>query len=189
MIKQMISPFLVCVLFTGCYSVKRSVQNAQPYSSEIRWPSDYQPGDADFYIHSKIHIDAKPAVVWNLLIKAEEWPNWYKGMKNVEILNSESDVIKDSTLLKFSTMGRSFQGEIREFVVNERLAWETVNDNLNAYHAWLILPTENGCLLITDEVQKGKLAKLQKALLPNKLRKLHDVWLAEFKRKSESPTN
>lgn len=189
MTKQIVSLCLVFVLLTGCYSVKRSVQNAQPYSSQIKWPADYQPGDADFYIHSKIQIDAKPEVIWDLLIKAEEWPNWYKGMKNVEILNSEPGVIEDTTELKFSTMGRSFQGKIREFVVNERLAWETLNNNLNAYHAWLILPTEKGCLLITDEVQKGKLAKLQKAFLPNKLRKLHDVWLAEFKRKSESPAN
>jgi hypothetical protein len=51
----------------------------------------------------------------------------------------------------------------------------------------LIIPNENGCLLITDEVQKGTLAKLQKIFLPNKLRKLHDVWLGEFKAKSEQP--
>ncbi len=83
-------------------------------------------------------------------------------------------------------MGQLFEGAIREFVPYSRLAWETRNEKIMAYHAWLIIPNEEGFLLITDEVQKGKLARLQKTFLPNKLRKLHDIWLTGFKTKSEN---
>ncbi len=186
MAKSTLVLIMTSFLFTSCYSVKKSVETAQPYSSKINWPDDYLPSDADFYVHNKIQINEKPQVVWNLLIRAEQWPNWYSGMKDVELLSSESETLLDSINFKFSTMGQNFQGTIREFIPNQRLAWETKNKKLGAYHAWLIIPNENGCLLITDEVQKGKLAKLQKVFLPNKLRKLHDVWLREFKLLSES---
>ena len=176
-------------LFAGCYSVKKAVVEAQPYSRQINWPEDYKPADADFYIHSKIQIDAAPELVWGLLIDAENWPNWYEGMSNVEVLNAENKQIHMDCQLTFSTMGRDFDGTVREFEPYARLAWETKNEKLGAYHAWLIVPNEHGCLLITDEVQKGKLAKLQKVFLPNKLRKLHDTWLAGFKEKSENIKN
>ena len=186
MAKSILLLMMTSFLFTGCYSVKKSIVTALPYSSKINWPDDYLPTDADFYVHNKIQINAKPEVVWNLLIQAEQWPDWYSGMKNVELLSSESESLENSINFKFSTMGQNFQGVIREFIPHQRLAWETKNKKLGAYHAWLIIQSANGCLLITDEVQKGKLAKLQKVFLPNKLRKLHDVWLKEFKRLSES---
>jgi uncharacterized protein YndB with AHSA1/START domain len=171
----------------GCYSVSKSIQKAEPYSSQINWPEDYLTKDAEFYVHNKIQINADPQKVWNLLIQAESWPEWYPGMSNVKVLDSSVRNLHADCSFDFSTMGQNFKGQIREFEPYKRLAWETRNAKLGAYHAWLIIPNENGCLLITDEVQKGTLAKLQKIFLPNKLRKLHDVWLAEFKAKSELP--
>ena len=85
----------------------------------------------------------------------------------------------------FNTMKHDFDGFIKEFVPYERLGWETQHEKLNAYHAWLILPTENGCKVITDESQNGKLARLQAKFLPNKLRNYHDIWLKELKKKAE----
>ncbi len=184
--KTILYLLITSLLFTSCNSVKKSIEKGQPYSSKINWPADYLPSDADFYVHNKIEINAKPEVVWNLLINAKQWPSWYIGMSDVAFVKSKSETLVESLSFEFSTMGQHFIGEIREFIPNQRLAWETKNEKLKAYHAWLILPTENGCLLITDEVQKGKLAKLQKVFLPNKLRKLHNVWLNEFKRISES---
>lgn len=174
------------LLITGCYSTKRSIEKSQPYGSQIHWPKDYRPEDADFYIHNQLQINAPAEAVWDLLLRAEDWPNWYEGMSNVKILRSENAKIQPGNQLQFSTMKRDFTGTVREFEPPYRLAWETKNDKLKAYHAWLIIPNEDGCLLITDEVQKGKLAKLQKVFLPNKLRKLHDIWLTGFKETLEN---
>ena len=66
-----------------------------------------------------------------------------------------------------------------------RLSWESRKKSIKGYHAWLILPTENGCKLITQESQYGWLTFFEKLFQPNKLRKLHDVWLAEIKNKAE----
>ena len=188
MTKQSLSILLIAILSTGCYSTKKTVKKAQPYSSQINWPENYQPADADFYVHNKLQIKATPDQIWELLIHAENWPDWYEGMSDVEVLNSKSGKILENSELKFSTMGQDFEATIREFEPYSRLAWETTNKDLRAYHAWLIIPNENGCLVITDEVQIGKLAKLQKVFLPNKLRKLHDQWLAGFNENSKNYT-
>ena len=174
---------------TSCYSTQKAVSIAQPYGAKINWPADYLPEDADFYIHNKIQINASPEVVWDLLVNAEDWPNWYEGMSNVAILNSDNPQLQATSEVRFTTMNRDFNGFIREFEPYERLAWETKNEKLAAYHAWLIIPNAQGCLLVTDEVQKGKLANMQKLFLPNKLKNLHDVWLVGFKEKAEQSTN
>ena len=157
-----------------------------PYGEQIRWPDEYKLSEADFYIHNRTDIKASPETVWNILIQAKTWPNWYEGMSNVKVQGSSEGTLKDRSYFTFRTMGRDFDGTIREFVPFQRLAWETTNKKLNAYHAWLIVPTEEGCRVITDESQHGKLARLQKAFLPRKLQNLHDLWLAELKRKAES---
>ncbi len=174
------------ILLSGCYSTKKTIAKAQPYSEKINWPEDYLPKDADFYVHNMIQVNAKPEEIWNLLVNAEDWPNWYEGMTNVKVLNSEESLLESDTKLKFSTMGQDFDAIIREYEPYQRLAWETKNEKLGAYHAWLIIPNEKGCVIVTDEVQKGKLAKLQRIFLPNKLRKLHDTWLQGFKEKAEN---
>lgn len=176
----------ISFLCSSCYSLKKSIESGTPYNEEINWPNGYRLSETEFYIHNKIEIKASPEVVWNILIKAEDWPLWYKGMKSTEIIGSTDGTLKANSNMKFNTMNRDFEGKIIEFQPFERLTWETTNPKLNAIHAWLIIPTDKGCLVVTDESQYGRLAKLQTFFAPNKLRKLHDVWLTELKNKAES---
>lgn len=57
--------------------------------------------------------------------------------------------------------------------------------SIKGYHAWLIIPTETGCRLISDESQHGWLTFMEKTFQPQKLERLHDVWLAAIKAKAE----
>jgi hypothetical protein len=82
-------------------------------------------------------------------------------------------------------MGLHLKPVMKEFVPNERMAWEVRRGNLTAYHAWVIVPTSNGCSLITPEAQNGFLTFLQKVFQPNKLLKLHDKWLRLIKEQAE----
>jgi hypothetical protein len=77
---------------------------------------------------------------------------------------------------------------MKEFVPNERMAWEVRRGNLTAYHAWVIVPTANGCRLITTEAQSGFLTFLQKVFQPNKLLNLHEHWLEVIKARAEETT-
>ena len=174
------------VVLTSCYSTKRAIKKGEPYGEQIRWPAGYELSETQFYIHNQVDIQASPETVWGILIEAERWPDWYEGMRDVKVLNAADGILTDDSQMTFNTMKRDFEGTITEFMPYERLAWETVSDDLSAYHAWLIVPMESGCRVVTAESQHGKLARLQKVFRPHKLKRLHDVWLAELKKKAEA---
>jgi hypothetical protein len=73
-----------------------------------------------------------------------------------------------------------------EFVPYEKLAWDAHGTGLDAYHAWLIQKSEQGCNVITEESEHGWLAKLGKALRPNNLEQKHQIWLEDLKAKAKS---
>lgn len=174
------------IVFSSCYSLKDSIESGKPYNEQINWSNNYKLSETEFYIHNRIEIEASPEKVWNILINAEEWPNWYDGMKSTKVIDSKNGILTSKSKLKFNTMNRDFDGEVIEFEPYERLSWETINPKLNALHAWLIIPTDKGCIVVTDESQKGRLAKLQTIFVPNKLKNLHQFWLTELKKKAES---
>jgi len=172
-------------LFSSCYSLKKSIESGEPYNEQINWPKGYGMSETEFYMHNKIEIEASPEIVWNILTQAEQWPEWYMGMKNVKVVGSETGIIDGKVDMTFNTMNRDFNAKVTEYKPYERLSWETIHPKMMGIHAWLIIPTKKGCLVVTDESQYGTLARLQKIFLPNKLRKLHDVWLEEMKIKAE----
>ena len=176
-------------LFTlsACASVSERIADAQPYSDMINWPDEYLPEDADFYVHNKIEIDAEPEVIWQILIDAENWPDWYRGAFDVAITNSPSPVLLSDSVFTWNTMGLDFTSVITEFDAPYRLSWVSERSFIKGYHAWLIIPGENGAtLLVTDESQTGFFAHLQSIFQKDKLRDLHDEWLLQIKRKAEA---
>ena len=177
---------LLSISLTSCYSVKKAVHNSKPNSEKINWPEDYKPEDAGFFVHNEIDVEADAQVVWDLLIEAEAWPNWYEGMKNVKVNTNDNGILDGESVLSFETMGQHFKTvTIKEFEPPFRLSWEAKKNDIRGYHAWLIISTDDGCKIVTSESQHGFKAFLQKVFMPNKLRKLHDVWLEGFKNKAE----
>lgn len=176
----------IALCCTSCYSVKKAVSEAQPYSDIIHWPAEYEPAKAKFYVHNKIDIKASPEIVWNILLQAEEWADYYEGASNVKVQNAENGILRENSVFAWKTMGLDFESTIKEFVPFSRLSWESQKKSIKGYHAWFILPTETGCTLVTDESQHGWLTFMEKTFQPKKLYKLHDIWLMEIKKKAES---
>lgn len=82
-------------------------------------------------------------------------------------------------------MGLNFVSTVKEFEPPYRLSWESKKRSIQGYHAWLIIPTTTGCLVITDESQNGWLTFFEKTFQGKKLKHLHDVWLLELKKRAE----
>jgi hypothetical protein len=155
----------------------------------VVWPSEFNPENSKFYVYNEIEINVTPEVVWNILIDAKQWHTFYNGVQSpVEFFDSSTTTLNSDVKFKMHTMNLRLEPIMKEFVTNERMAWEVRRKNLRAYHAWIIVPTENGCRLITPESQNGFLTFLQKLFQPNKLLKLHDVWLKEIKEKAKLKT-
>ncbi len=160
-----------------------------PSTNLVLWPEEFNPLKTKWYVYNEIEINAKPEVVWNILIDAKKWHTFYKGVESpVEYLDSTANTLRNGLSFKLHTMGLHLLPTMKEFVTNERMAWEVRRGNLTAYHAWIIVPTANGCRLITPEAQNGFLTFLQKVFLPNKLLNLHEHWLEVIKTRAEETT-
>lgn len=175
--------FFLCLLLVGCSSPQVS---RLPASYQINWPERYDPENSVFFVHNEIEINASAETVWNIIIQAETWPEWYEGAFSVKVKDSQNGILEDGSYFSWKTMGLNFTSVVKEFVPYERLSWESYRKVIKGYHAWLIIPTPNGVRLITDESQHGFLAYMQKAFQPKKLHRLHDIWLRKIKEKAEN---
>lgn len=183
---------LITIVASGCASLDPVGSPDNDYQEtagvavdEINWPAQYEPEGATFYVTNQIDIAASPQTIWDVLIEAESWPEWYEGAFNVE-LPRDATLLSDGIEFSWKTMGQNFTSEVIEFEPPYRLGWESRKSTIKGYHAWLITPIEGGSRLITDESQFGFLAVMQRMFMPNKLRNLHDVWLAEIKERAEA---
>lgn len=176
---------LLCSLAAGCSSMSSHLAAGEPYADAIDWPADYTPADAAFYLHHEIDIAASPEVVWSVIVEAESWPDWYSGASDVSVENSPTGALDAEAVFHWRTMGLSFASEIDTFEPYTRLSWESRKRVIRGYHAWLLVPTETGCRLVTDEAQHGFLAVMQRWFLPNRLSNFHAEWLAAIKTRAE----
>ncbi|MDJ0709005.1 MAG: SRPBCC domain-containing protein [Woeseiaceae bacterium] len=179
---KLLLPIIVC---TSCASFNEAIDDANAAPGTIHWPDEYAPESAGFFVHNRIDINAPPEVVWEILIQAETWPDWYEGASDVEIIGGSS-TLEEGSVFTWKTMGLNFESTVTEFHPPTRLSWESRKRVIRGYHAWLVIPTEFGSTVITDESQHGFLTYMQRLFVPNKLRRLHDVWLAEIKVKAEA---
>ena len=154
-------------------------------SDQIRWPEAYEPEKATFNIVNEIEVEAPPEDVWNLLVRAGEWPDWYEGASNVQLLDSTSDRLAADSQFSWRTMDQDLVTNVVEFTPPFRMGWESRKSTLKAYHAWLLIPTATGTRIVTEESQYGWLAFLQSVFVPNELSDLHDIWLAAIKQRVE----
>jgi uncharacterized protein YndB with AHSA1/START domain len=156
---------------------------------EIRWPPKYQPKDAVFTLSNQIEISAPPERVWEILVEAKQWPQWYEGAQNVIVQTPQGDErLTNEAVFTWETMGEDLTSRVVEYEPPYRLAFESRKWSLKAYHAWLLIPTQTGTRVVTAESQYGLLARLQRIFQPKTLSDLHDVWLAEMKKKAEGST-
>lgn len=161
-----------------------------PTNNLVVWPDEFNPEKAKWFVYNEIEIKAKPDVVWDILLDAKQWHTFYKGVESpVEFVNdTNAKTLRNGLTFKMHTMGLHLEPMMKEFVSGERMAWEVRRRYLSAYHAWVIVPTDKGCRLITPEAQNGFLTFLQKVFQPNKLLNLHEHWLEVIKARAEETT-
>ena len=92
---------------------------------KINWPPAYEPSKSKFFVHNEIEVSAPPQVVWEILIQAESWPEWYKGAQNVAIRTASDGILNANSVFTWKTMGLNFESTIKEFEPYSRLSWES----------------------------------------------------------------
>jgi hypothetical protein len=185
--KQNITLALVSgFLFFSCYSHKKVLKEGLPYSKSISWPIGYNPSESDFFVPNEIHIKASPQVVWDVLIQAEKWQDFYKKAKGLDVQNATDGKLFLSAIFTWYPAGK-FTSTIQKFEAPSEIAWSADDgkEGMAVYHAWKIIPTENGCKLITQESQNGPRTFWEKIFVPKMVKKHHQMWLEGIKTLAE----
>jgi hypothetical protein len=131
----------------------------------IRWPAKYDPSRCPAHVVNSLDIAASPAIVWEHLITAADWPTWYSEVSNVRIKDG-SHKLSQGMDFTWKASGKTIASTIKEFVPHQRLAWDGKATGLDSYHAWLITPTPSGCRVLSEETLRGILPRLMKLFVP-----------------------
>ena len=153
--------------------------------ADIHWPDGFHPEQAELFAHNEIMIHASCETVFANLVDAEKWPSWYSNSKNIKLLNSTDGRLGQGTRFTWETFGVPINSRVHEFVPGSRLGWFGDGPGMNAYHTFLLLKTEQGCHVITEEVVKGPGAIDFRKNQPNEMHDKHQLWLICLKERAE----
>jgi hypothetical protein len=151
----------------------------------IRWPEKYKPEESAVHVRKEMDMPVSPEVVWPWLVRAELWPTWYPEFQDVVIQGGGPD-LKLGSKFRWKTFGVALNSVVEEFVPFERVAWSARSMGIDAYHAWLIERLQSGCRVITAETQNGWVARLNNALRPGSVGRIHQTWLERLLEKAKS---
>jgi hypothetical protein len=154
-------------------------------SKDIHWPDGFRPEQADLFAHNEIVVHASCEKVFGNIVDAQVWPSWYPNSHDVKLLNSPDGKLHAETQFSWDTFGVHIESHIHEFVPNSRIGWFGDGTGMNAYHTFLLLQTDEGCHIVTEEVVKGPGAIEFRQKQPSAMHEGHDLWLSTLKQRSE----
>lgn len=155
--------------------------NVNESSESIRWPEEFEPSRNPIHVRNELAATVPVDRVWAWLIRAALWPSWYVNSKNVRFLGGRPPDLALGTRFRWWTFGVTITSTVLEFVPGERIAWDAHALGVHVYHAWLIRPTTEGCHILTEETQRGWIARLGALLMPNRMSRYHQIWLERLR--------
>ena len=169
-------------------TMKNDLANRSP---DIHWPPQFDPLKADLFSHNELFINASCERVWQHIIEAPKWPQWYPNSKDVRIVSDASAVLGDGTAFRWTTFGLPLESKIREFVPFTRIGWYGYAPGTEPtfYHTWYLTRRSNGCQVVTDEVGNGRDAANLRQTDEGLMHRGHDLWLATLRWVAENKSN
>jgi hypothetical protein len=152
---------------------------------DIHWPQGFDPSQADLFSHNELLINASCARIWSHIIDANKWPEWYPNAREVKITGDT--LLKDGTMFRWTTFGLPIESKVNEFTPYTRIGWYGYAPGTapSFYHTWYLKTRGDACLVVTDEVGKGKDAVHLRETDRGLMHRGHDLWLATLKWVSE----
>lgn len=137
-------------------------------------------------------MKAPAAVVWKLLVDAENWSSYFPPEDQVKILSGEPE-LRLGTRYSRVTIGFPMQLVVTECVPTRRLSWSTTVDGdetgSSAFHGWVISPMKDGCHVLSEETQQGAWFLEQLGHKhPGGLYSYHQDWVEALARAAEAET-
>lgn len=140
------------------------------------WPDDLRPEGAPVFTRNELVIEAPPQAVWEVLIRAVDWPEFYDNAKDVRIEGGGS-VLGEGAVFTWRTFGIAVRTEVIAWEPGRCLAWRGDDWKGRGCHTWLLEPEGDGTRLVTEEVQRGPVPWLGQLYLQPGLLRWHQLWL------------
>jgi hypothetical protein len=158
----------------------------QRRSAHIHWPADADPDRADLFAHNDIVIKAPAEVIWDRLIRATAWPDWYSNSASVTV-NDPAGVLGPGVTFDWSTFGAAIHSTVHEFEPTSRIGWYGTTDQWLAYHTWLLMPRPDGSTyVVMEETGDGANPRKLAEANPGHMHRGHDLWNISLKFRCES---
>jgi uncharacterized protein YndB with AHSA1/START domain len=162
------------------------IEDIQRRSAHIHWPQGIVPEQADLFAHNDIVIAAPPGKIWEHLIHATGWPDWYSNASDVTV-NASSGLLGAGVTFDWITFGAHIHSTVHEFEPTARIGWYGETDQWLAYHTWLLEPRDEGTTyVVMEETGSGLNPKKLAGSNPGHMHRGHDLWNISLKFLCES---
>jgi len=162
------------------------IEDIQRRSAHIHWPQGIVPEQADLFAHNDIVIAAPPGKIWEHLIHATGWPDWYSNASDVTV-NASSGLLGAGVTFDWITFGAHIHSTVHEFEPAARIGWYGETDQWLAYHTWLLEPRDEGTTyVVMEETGSGLNPKKLAGSNPGHMHRGHDLWNISLKFLCES---
>ncbi len=141
------------------------------------WPNGLAPTQAPVSAYNEFVVPAGPEQVWQRLIHATAWPQWYANSKRV-VLDGGGTELGAGTVFHWTTFGVRATCQVVVFKPGLELAWAGRAVASTGYHRWLLQPLADGrTRVVTEETQRGLVPSLGARWLRRGLLHWHQRWL------------
>jgi hypothetical protein len=147
----------------------------------IAWPSELATGRAYVHAHNELIISAAAELCFAWLCRAPLWPKWYTNCGSFKFDSVAGPDLELGTAFSWTTFGAPVHSTVRRFEPPLHLEWDATAFGIRAYHAWVIVPQDDQCLVITEENQIGVVPFFLRWYLTGMLQRGHQIWLEGLK--------
>jgi uncharacterized protein YndB with AHSA1/START domain len=136
-----------------------------------------------FPVRSRREIDiaAPPDVVWDVLTRFEEWPQWNPDMKSM----SFDGPLAPGSEFRWKAGPGTIVSTLEQVEPPRLIRWRGRTMSIKALHEWRLEPRDGGTHLETEESFSGLLARLFRRQTQKTLDKSLSEGLEHLKREAE----
>jgi uncharacterized protein YndB with AHSA1/START domain len=129
----------------------------------------------------EIEIAAPPEIVWDVLTRFEEWPQWNREVKSMSF---DGPVAPGSEFGWKAGPGR-IASTLEQVEPPRLISWRGRTMSIRAMHEWHLEPRDGGTSVQTEETFSGLLARLFRGQLQKTLDKSLEEGLEHLKGETE----
>jgi len=129
----------------------------------------------------EIDVAAPPQVVWEVLTRLENWPNWNADVKSM----SFAGPLAPGSEFRWKAGPGTIVSTLERVEAPNYIAWRGRTLTIDAYHEWWLEPRDGGTQVRTQESFSGLLARLLRGTLQKALDKSFKDALERLKREAE----